>query len=174
MSKAALRVLDLHSGTAWTEFAGTAPLLPERFELGGLPQDSDQTSCLRSRLECLAAADAILVVEDDLRRIGDRALQGRQAETLVLDGTLAHWIAVAEAARVDLRRWLSRSASGYPRNAFLLPRSSFKRLRSGDEVADIRIARALERLIALFVSAWDDEGYVWWSGSGPAAFDRAK
>jgi hypothetical protein len=129
----------------------------------GLGQDTADAALLPFVL-ALPRAWTVLV-EDELAGRTDRALERELAE----DGRWAHvsfigdhpvWWRAVDGRAVELMRL---GSAGYPRNAFLLSKTTEALgLRDGETLDDHCVASIAASVQAVVVGVYDDESYVVW------------
>jgi hypothetical protein len=170
VSRATLKVIQEHEGHAYT----LAPEGVDRARLanprdGGVisPGAGSPREALARELETLAERGAAcVVVEDDLRLKRDPkpSLDGLLLTAFVGERVL-HWAELQdgmEAASVAI----DRGSHGYPLNAFVTSASASELGLVDGADLDLDIASlVVGSLMAVIVSAYDDETYIIWEPS---------
>jgi hypothetical protein len=136
----------------------------QALEHGGVIEAATADVGLAGVLESLVPAGALcVVIEDDLRRSGDPALERLPVGSAVLGDQVLHWCdlpAVSSSLAVSAIR---RSASGYPLNAFIVTESAAALgLAGGGSVSTDLPSRIVRALDGVIVAAFDAESFLLW------------
>jgi hypothetical protein len=109
-----------------------------------------------------SAGGACLVVEDNIHGVDDPP--GPFGSRSFLEDTIIDWIDLAGATGEDAVNVMGTSSTGYPLNAFVSTVPSHKLGLVHGKTAPARLGLAIkESLLAIIVSAFDGESYVFWT-----------
>jgi hypothetical protein len=103
----------------------------------------------------------LVIVEDDAARKGDPILRKFAQETFVFKNEVFHWSRSALDSTVQLDDFVDRSASGYPRNVFLI-RGLVREFAPMEIVAESLIEELAAHTVAVAVATNDDELFITW------------
>lgn len=137
---------------------------PTAFATGGVRTargfDEAFTSVLNEYAERRAAC---VVVEDDLVRAGDPALNRSNLQSAFLGDRVVNWTDLGPGYCEDAIYTIQAGSSGYPLNAFLTFFSCEKLgLKKGHQLDSGVPNRVAESLVAVIVAAYDAESYLMW------------
>jgi hypothetical protein len=129
-----------------------------RFDVGVAVENQERTiNFISEYLE--SGSSAVAVFEDQVRRVGDKSLQGRRFWTF--EGTTYYLVRAEPGKTQDLVRQAKRSASKYPELIMLsnCPPRQVQHTEMTPEEGQVLLV-GLQHVI---VGAFDGEGYVIWS-----------
>lgn len=139
---------------------------PLNLAVGGVTSSSAAPLALvRVINELAAGADACLIVEDDLRRADDSATKNLPLTSAFIDECLVHWSELPTSSADFVAATITRGASGYPLNAFVVSRSC-RSLGFEPDVQGTAVAPDVASgVFAIIVSAFDAESFLYWRRS---------
>jgi hypothetical protein len=127
---------------------------------GGNVQSNETNALLASLLgEFRSFQPAFVYVEDDLRRLGDPALDQEGAKWFTIDGEVIHWMDLLGEPTAQLVGSIRRSSSGYLLNAFV---ASIQPPSEHGQTGDKFVAGIASSLAAVIVSVFDAESFAVW------------
>ena len=113
--------------------------------------------------ELLVADGAIMLVEDNMWSLGDAPHESDPDEAIVIGGTM---LAIGRSGSPEELADLTSYGTGYPGNFYFLMARDVELLARMSATAPV--PADIGDPLAIAVSAWDAEGFVWWTPSAPA------
>lgn len=135
------------------------------FAEGGVVSSDLANAALAGILEDLMRQGAAsVVVEDDVGRRGDPAIDKRKAPSAFMGDRVICWSELDWPGSGTVAvETIAEAASGYPRNAFVLSETAADLgVSAGRSLPADFAARAAASLTAVVVSAFDDESFLIW------------
>jgi hypothetical protein len=136
---------------------------PFNYSHGGVLSQRLARECLAQTLEGKGFENVkAVLVEDDMTRKRDPTVSREGEPAAFIGERVLHWCdSAVDSSRIA--EAITRGASGYPTNAFLLARSSTDLGLVDRQDAPKSLAHeVVSSLVAIVVSAFDDESFLIW------------
>lgn len=140
------------------------------FTTGGVVGGDAAASALgRLISELEPSTHRLLVVDDDLSRVGDPGLSDDSDLLLLAQERVARWIPLTPGGTQTVDPFIRESSSGYPSNAFVVSGTASELISAHVDGSDLVAHWLGRRLEAIVVAAFDAETWLIWSASSGAS-----
>lgn len=171
LSAAVLATAPLHSGSFLALVpSGFDPSRLTDFDRGGVMASDVANATLARILDEMARQHiSCVVVEDDVGRRTDPAIARRKVPSAFIGDRVISWADLDQPdSGTAAAETIAAVSSGYPRNAFVIAKPAVDlALTTGESLPADFAAKAAASLVAVVVSAFDDESFLVWSNSSP-------
>jgi hypothetical protein len=131
----------------------------------GVSKAQTEVALIELLREGVGVRDLYLYVEDELRRVGDRANRSLPEKSYLVVGgdRLLHWMQINSQTLSDVPLVIRRGSGGYPLNACIAQLGPPKNAAEADPGFLARVAASADYVI---VSALDGESFLVWEPEG--------